>query len=91
MEFEWDTVKAEQNMAKHGVEFDYASRVFLDPDRIDSEDRRRDYSEERRVALGKIGERVFSVAYTPRGNAFRLISARRANVREQRQYHDQTF
>jgi hypothetical protein len=73
------------------VEFNYASRVYLDPDRIDSEDSRRDYAEERRVVLGKIGERVFSVAYTLRKGAFRLISARRANPREQRQYYDQAF
>ena len=28
MEFEWDTAKAEQNIAKHGVPFEYAARVF---------------------------------------------------------------
>jgi uncharacterized protein len=64
MEYEWDGTKAEQNVTKHGVAFDYATRVFLDSDRIDHEDRRHDYGEERRIALGKIGERVFSVAFT---------------------------
>jgi len=91
MEFEWDIVKAEQNLAKHGVTFDYATRVFLDPNWIDRADRRRDYIEERRIALGKIEERVFFVAYTLRKDVLRLISARRANPREQRRYYDKAF
>jgi len=64
MEFEWDVAKAEQNLAKHGVTFDYAARLFLDPGRIDREDYRRDYREERRVVLGDIGDRVFLVEKT---------------------------
>lgn len=88
MQFEWDDHKAAQNVAKHGVPFEYAARVFLDPHRLDSEDTRRDYSEERRLVLGKIEGRLFVVAYTPRGKAVRLISARKANEREQRQYDE---
>ena len=54
MEFEWDRRKAAQNIAKHGVPFEYAARVFLDPSRVDGEDRRRDYVEKKSVymALG---------------------------------------
>jgi hypothetical protein len=37
MQFEWDMRKAVENVAKHGVPFDYAARVFLDPSRLDSE------------------------------------------------------
>ena len=88
MPFEWDDRKAAQNIAKHGIPFEYAVRVFLDPHRLDSEDSRRDYSEERRLTLGKIEERLFVVAYTPRGKLIRLISARKANEREQRQYDE---
>ncbi len=91
MEFEWNTVKAEQNVAKHGVEFDYATKVFLDPNLIDYRDGRRDYGEDRRIALGKIGERVFLVAYTRREGILRVISARKANPREQRQYYDEAL
>ena len=88
MVFEWDDRKAAQNAAKHGVPFDYAARVFLDPHRLDSEDTRRDYSEERRLSLGKIDGRLFAVAYIPRGTTIRLISARKANEREQRKYDE---
>jgi uncharacterized protein len=80
MRFEWDEHKAAQNVAKHGVPFEYAARVFLDPHRLDSE--------ERRLVLGKIEGRLFVVAYTPRGKGIRLISARKANEREQRQYDE---
>ena len=88
MTFEWDDPKAAQNIAKHGVPFEYAVRVFLDPHRLDSEDTRRDYSEERRLTLGEIEGRLFVVAYTPRGKVIRGISARKANQREQRQYNE---
>ena len=88
MLFEWDNRKAAQNDAKHGVPFEYAVRVFLDPHRLDSEDTRRDYGEERWLTLGRIEGRLFAVAYTPRGKVIRLISARKANDREQRKYDE---
>jgi len=86
MEFEWDEGKAARNLAKHGVPFPYAARVFLDPHRSDGEDSRRDYSEERRLTLGVIEGRVFAVAYVWREKVVRLISARKANEREQKKY-----
>ena len=88
MEFEWDEAKAVWNKGKHGVPFVSAGRIFLDPHRLDDEDSRRNYNEERRIALGTIGERVFVVVYTPREKMIRLISARKANEREQRQYDE---
>ncbi len=88
MLFEWDERKAARNLDKHGVAFEYAVRVFLDSNRLDSEDSRRDYSEERRLTLGKIEERLFAVAYTQRGPVIRLISARKANERERRMYDE---
>ena len=88
MLFGWDTRKAAQNVVKHGVPFEYATRVFLDIQRLDTEDTRHDYREERRITMGKIEGRLFVVAYTPRGEVIRLISARKANDREQRQYHE---
>jgi uncharacterized protein len=86
LEFEWDTRKAAQNIVKHGVPFEYAARVFLDPERLDVPDSRHDYGEERRLTLGNIEGRTFAVAYTQRGDVIRLISARKANPRERRHY-----
>ncbi len=88
MLFEWDDRKAARNFVKHGVPFEYAARVFLDPHRLESRDTRRDYGEERYIALGRIEARLFAVAYTPRGTVIRLISARKANDREQGKYNE---
>jgi uncharacterized DUF497 family protein len=88
LEYEWDERKARQNIAKHGVPFDYAVRLFLDSQRLDAEDARRDYGEERRLTLGKFEGRLYVVAYTVRGKMIRLISARKANQRERRNHHE---
>jgi uncharacterized protein len=86
MEFEWDDGKEKSNRAKHGVLFEYGTRVFLDPNRMDFEDVRHDYREERRIVLGEIDGELFVVIYTPRQEVKRLISARKANDRERRKY-----
>jgi uncharacterized DUF497 family protein len=39
LEFEWDPAKARANLRKHMVEFSYASRVFIDPCRIEHLDK----------------------------------------------------
>ena len=88
MEFEWDDQKAERNLVKHGVPFEYAARVFLDPNRFDREETRRDYREERRLALGEIEGRLFAIAWTPRGGRIRLIAARKANGRKREKYDE---
>jgi hypothetical protein len=85
--FEWDPAKARKNLRKHGVPFEYATRVFLDPSRLDREDTCEDYGEERRLTLGAIEGRVFVVAYAIRDSAIRLISARRAVKHEQDTYY----
>lgn len=52
MDFEWDAAKARANEEKHGVRFEIAATVFLDPARITAIDDRFDYGEERLVTLG---------------------------------------
>jgi uncharacterized DUF497 family protein len=86
-DFEWDPAKAASNLAKHGVPFAYATRVFLDPARLDHVDTRQPYGEERRVTMGTIEDRVYVVAYTRRRSIIRLFSARKANAREIKRYH----
>ena len=86
MDFEWDAVKDAVNLAKHGVRFAQAARVFADPSRLERIDRRRDYGEERRQTIGEVDGRVLFVAYTVRGGRIRLISARRAHRHEEEAY-----
>jgi uncharacterized DUF497 family protein len=61
IEFEWDPAKAASNLKKHGVPSPYATRVFLDPHRLDNIDRRRSYGEERRLTTGAIDGRVYGI------------------------------
>lgn len=86
VEFEWDDAKSDACFAGRGFDFAYAMQVFLDPDRLVVADNRFDYGEPRYRVLGQIEGRVFLVVYTPRGEAFRLISARRANAKEVARY-----
>lgn len=87
MRFDWDPQKNVLNVRKHKVPFEYAARVFLDPGRLDAVDDRKDYGEERRITVGRIDERVFVVVYVDRGGVIRLISARKANAREEEDYY----
>jgi hypothetical protein len=82
LDFEWDPGKDAVNQTKHGVPFAFATRVFLDAYRIEIEDLRQAYGEQRLIAVGEIESAVFVVVYTMRGAITRIISARRANQRE---------
>lgn len=86
MKFEFDETKHLSNIEKHGVGFEEATYLLLDPSRLDCLDNRSDYGEERWVTLGEMRGRVFAVVYTMRGDVLRIISARKANEREQEKY-----
>lgn len=86
MEFEWDPAKAKANFADHGVAFEDAARVFLDPGRVEDLDDRFDYGEDRYYCIGMVEEVVLFVAFTMRGDLYRIISARRATLSERRRY-----
>ena len=59
--------QAVQNIANHGVPFDYAARVFLHTCRRDSEDSRRIHKEGGAAHPGKIEGRLFAAGlYSPR-------------------------
>ncbi len=84
-EFEWDATKAQSNSKKHGVTFEEAAEVFLDPFYVvgDASANR----EEREFALGySIAERLLLVVHLERGAKTRIISARVATRTEQRLY-----
>ena len=86
MNFEWDDAKSNSCYTRRGFDFAYAVRAFFDPYRIVAQDRRRDYGEERYRLLGMIGGRAYVVVYTVRGSTIRIISARKANVKEVAEY-----
>lgn len=86
MEIEFDASKDAINQARRGVSLGFAVRVLADPGLITFVDDRFNYGEERLVSLGKVDDRIFVVIYTLRGPVIRVISLRKANVRERRQY-----
>ena len=86
MGFEWDPTKAAANERKHGLAFQVAIVVFSDPNWLDLDVTREADGESRRKAVGRIGEHVFTLVYTRRDAVVRLISARRANVQELKEY-----
>ena len=89
MDFEWDADQAAQNLKKHGVSFEDAELVFYDAGRIETYDGREDYGEDRWVTIGLAYCAVLYVVYTVRHeDTIRLISARKANADERKQYRE---
>lgn len=86
--FEWDDNKAAANLAKHGLPFEEALAIFADPDAYEDDTTRIEESEKRSKTIGRIGDKLFTVVWTMRGDVCRLISARRANRKEERTYGD---
>ena len=84
--FEWDEEKAAANWKKHRVDFNDAMRVFEDDDRIEFYDASHSDEEDRYNTIGMVRDILF-VVYTERGEAVRMISARKANLKEQRLYY----
>ena len=83
--FEWDPVKAEANLTKHGVEFVDVFAVFEDDFAMNVAES--SCGEERFVAIGMDGlGRVVVVCYTWRGDNVRIISARAASPSEREAY-----
>lgn len=87
MEFEWDDQKNNINIEKHGIDFNFAKEIFSGV-WISKPDNRRDYGEERLIALGLLGEFVLVAVYTLREQKIRLISTRRANAEERGIYYE---
>jgi len=89
VKFEWDRRKAASNLARHGVSFEEAASVFGDPLGRIVDDPRHSVGEQRYVLLGfSERRRVLAVMFTERGEAIRLISARKATRRERGAYEE---
>src|SRR5579862_5976789 len=82
-EFEWDPIKAQANFQKHRTDFSTAVRIWQGKV-IERHDTRRAYGEIRIQAFGAVDGRIMAVIVTWRGTKRRIISARKANSREQR-------
>ncbi len=85
MDFEWDELKRQGNIAKHRVDFIRAIAIFLGPT-VTTEDSRFDYGEVRYRSIGLVGADCFVVVYTERDSILRIISAWKGGRRDQAYY-----
>lgn len=81
MQFEWDEAKSDWTAEHRGFGFNLAILIF-DGSTIERTDTRRDYGEDRIVAIGQADDLILTVTYTDRGDVRRIISARVANRKE---------
>jgi len=91
LRFEWDERKAVSNLEEHGVSFREAATIFGDPLSLTISDPDHSLAEMRFIDIGLSHRgRLLVVSYMERGEHIRIISARRATRREQRQYEEAT-
>jgi uncharacterized DUF497 family protein len=80
MEFEWDEDKNRANKIKHGIDFETAKQLWNDDSRVEIHT---PYPLENRIiVIGKARGKLWTAVFTKRGNAIRIISARRARKKE---------
>lgn len=84
----FDPAKDARNREKHGVSLAFGAEVLADPDRLNVLDVRAAQVEERFVAYGAVGKRVWVCVFTLRDEVYRVISVRKANGREAKRYKD---
>lgn len=86
MEIDFDPPKSDRTVRERGFDFFYAARVFLGSvvEWCDV----REYGEVRIVAVGMIEGLEYTVVYTDRGDVRWIISARRANKKERKLWHE---
>ena len=87
--FAWHDEKAASNWQNHGVRFETAREVFKDVFAVEWTDGGHDDFEERFVIVGMVDNQMLFVSYTLRREKIRIISARDAEPRERRRYHEQ--
>jgi len=91
-QFEWDPAKARRNEKKHGVTFERAATIFLDPQALSLFDEEHSQEEDRWITLGVDRTGILLVVChtyreeTETSARIRIISARKATRNETKQY-----
>lgn len=83
----YNQAKNESNILLRGLDFNLVKDFnwFL---ATIYEDTRKNYGENRFVAIGSIDERIYVVIFTPRRNKIHVISLRKGNKREVKKYEE---
>ena len=80
MDFEYDPAICTANMSKHGIYFDQAQALWDDPWMLEAPAKTE--GEPRFLSIERIEGRHWAAIWTPRGDAVRIISVRRARKEE---------
>ena len=83
VEYEWNHGKSKANIAAGRLGFEAIERFAWEAAIIDTSNRE---GESRWAAIGPIGNRLYHVVYTARGDRRRIISLRRASRKESMRY-----
>jgi uncharacterized DUF497 family protein len=89
MIFEWDAQKSLKNSQERGLPFEAVRQMDFQTAHVE-EDTRYDYGERRFVAIGQLNGRLHVLCFTPIPHGIRVISLRRANLREVKYYEQET-
>lgn len=90
--FDWDPAKEKANASKHNVSFRMAATIFGDPNQLSIYDQEHSEQEDRWITVGIDGSGVLRVVVHTFKQIdqdtceIRIISARKATSREERQY-----
>ena len=87
MIFTWDERKRQANLAKHGLDFADAEKVFAGP-MVLFEDNRAGYGEQRMIGVGLLGYVVVLIVHVENDETIRIISMRKAEGNETNLYYE---
>lgn len=89
MEFEWDENKNLENIRKHRIDFNDVVEIFSGPMIVNIDDRF-DYGEDRLIGVGFMKSMIAIVIFIEKkADVIRIISARKANRYETRQFKEE--
>ena len=89
MVYEWSSGKAAANRKRHGISFEDAVTVFLDPLALTYPDPDHSVDERQEITIGHtIRQEFVFVSHCDRGDRIRIISARLATRAERHQYEE---
>jgi len=90
MELEWDEEKRQKALRERGM--DFADLVWIDFESATTRpDLRRDYGEPRFNTFGYLRGRLITFCWTIRDRRIRVISMRKANDREKREFETRSL
>jgi uncharacterized protein len=87
VEFEFDPVKSRSNKAKHGIDFEAAQSLWLDPNALTVQAKNIE-TESRFARIAQREGEIWFAVFTYRKENVRLITVRKAREIEKRHYQN---